>query len=303
MLEIETILILKVKKLSAHQSANKYFNTNRKKHEDYKCESIPHYLKPISMPTDISKQPNILFFFISVGSIEISAGGEYITGTTGDIIIIQEKKPYSIINASNNINGYVLTLNGEGTLGSMGDHSLIFNLEFLETWSTSKYSISKLPHRFIENIFDRLTWESQSESEKLTIVNAYVITLLLEMNHLYNAAFVVNKPAIDITRKFKALVHQTLAKPISLKEMANQLAVSPNHLNKSVKTITGRSASELANSIKTFEAKYMLMLADININEVARQLGFEDPSYFSRFFKKHTGLTPKEFSNRIDLSQ
>jgi AraC-like DNA-binding protein len=184
----------------------------------------------------------------------------------------------------------------------MGNHSLIINLEFLETWSDSFFEFQKLPLEYIENIFKRLQWEYQHQGDKLFVVNAYVITLLLELNELYNEAVHSNKASIDISRKFKNEVYKNLQLHLPVSEYANRLSITPNHLNKSIKSNTGLTASELINRIKITEAKYLLMRADLNVSAVAEQLGFSDSSYFSRFFKKHESVSPIEFQRMIDLS-
>jgi AraC-like DNA-binding protein len=73
------------------------------------------------------------------------------------------------------------------------------------------------------------------------------------------------------------------------------LGISPNHLNKSVKAVTGRTAIIILNEMNLQEAKMQLKYTNLSIGEIAFRLGFKDLSYFSRFFKKATGLSPLEY--------
>lgn len=84
-------------------------------------------------------------------------------------------------------------------------------------------------------------------------------------------------------------------------EYANTLGVSQNHLNDTVKLVTGRSAGQLIRHQLTSHATMCLMHVDKNISEIAFALGFEDPSYFARFYKSQTGKSPSEF--RATLKQ
>ncbi|HEY5822788.1 MAG TPA: helix-turn-helix transcriptional regulator [Cyclobacteriaceae bacterium] len=80
-----------------------------------------------------------------------------------------------------------------------------------------------------------------------------------------------------------------------VKEYAEELGVSQNHLNDTVKLVTGRSAGQLIRQQLIHHVTGCLMHADKSISEIAYALGFEDPSYFARFYKSQTGKSPTEF--------
>ncbi|UTW61256.1 helix-turn-helix transcriptional regulator [bacterium SCSIO 12741] len=284
--------------ISTKDTVERYFEG----YGEYKCERLVDFLESLKLPTSITKQKGVLMAFVTQGEMEVGAGYERYLAREGNLLIIQPNKPFFLGSHTTDVDGYVLLLKGDGVLGSMGNHSLIFNLEFLETWSDSLFHLEHLPTEFIENIFKRIKWEKDAEGSKLSVVNAYVITLLLEVNQFYNESALSNRASIDITRKFKMEVYNNLNKNLSITEFADRLAVSPNHLNKAVKSVTGESASQLAHKIKMVEAKYRLMMPASNIAEIASELGFSDASYFSRFFKKNASLSPKEYQNTIDLS-
>lgn len=73
--------------------------------------------------------------------------------------------------------------------------------------------------------------------------------------------------------------------------------LSAYQLNEITKSSVGKTASELINDQILLEAKRHLMATTNQVKEIAGQLGYEDPSYFIRFFKKHTGLSPEAFRN------
>ncbi len=78
-------------------------------------------------------------------------------------------------------------------------------------------------------------------------------------------------------------------------DFANQLAVHVNHLNRALKDTTGKTTSQVIGERITQEAKALLKHTDWNISEIGYCLGFEEPSNFINFFKKHTQVTPKSF--------
>jgi AraC family transcriptional regulator, transcriptional activator of pobA len=77
--------------------------------------------------------------------------------------------------------------------------------------------------------------------------------------------------------------------------MASQLHLSSKYLSDLLKQETGNTALELIHLHIISEAKNLLVAGEKSISEVAYQLGFENPPYFSRLFKKQVGLSPKEF--------
>jgi len=77
-------------------------------------------------------------------------------------------------------------------------------------------------------------------------------------------------------------------------EYAMQLGVSQNHLNDTIKSITGRSAGDLLKSQLITHATVCIKYSSKSISEISYLLGFEDPSYFARFYKNQTGFAPSE---------
>lgn len=271
--------------------------------EDYSCMNVESFLRTLEKPTRLTKQDGVLFILMTKGALNVSAGYDNYIVEKGKLLLIQPNKPFSIKRDATELDGIVLYFKGNGIIGSMGSHSLIFNMSFLETWSKSVYTISEHLFGFIENIFKRIDWEKNFGESNLIIVNSYVITLLLELNSLYNGSIHSNRAAVELNQKFKKEVFNSLDKQQSIAEYANTLSVSPNYLNKCVKSVTGKSASNLLSQIKLVESKYLLMMSNTTVTEVAQKMGFEDTSYFSRFFKKYNGATPLEFRKKmIDLS-
>lgn len=78
-------------------------------------------------------------------------------------------------------------------------------------------------------------------------------------------------------------------------DYADELSVTANHLNDTIKQLTGYSASQLIKNQLVKQASMCLVRSDKSISEISYLLGFEDTSYFSRFYRMHTGRTPTEY--------
>ena len=126
------------------------------------------------------------------------------------------------------------------------------------------------------------------------------MALLHELNRAYTAAAPgVVSAAVALTNRFKQLVTTSFATTRRISDYADQLHVTPNHLSKCVRSVTGRSPGNWLEESIMLEAKVLLAQSTWPIGDIAAAVGINDASYFSRLFRKHTGLTPLAFRKMI----
>lgn len=89
----------------------------------------------------------------------------------------------------------------------------------------------------------------------------------------------------------------------SPKDYANLLHISPNALSKLVKSIYNKTLSSLIAERIIIEAKRELYLTNKSVEIIALELGYEDPFYFSRFFKKHTAISPSIYRKTVGFNK
>ena len=95
--------------------------------------------------------------------------------------------------------------------------------------------------------------------------------------------------------RFKELIEENYTREKSVSAYADMLSMNPTCLNEVTKKSAGITAGEMIRNRIIEEAKQKLFATNMSGKEIAYLLGFDDPSYFSRFFKKYTGLTIKDF--------
>lgn len=78
-------------------------------------------------------------------------------------------------------------------------------------------------------------------------------------------------------------------------DYAHSLGITPAHLNDTIKLATGYSVSEQIHQQIILETKRLLFFSELSMKEIGFEIGFEDPVYFNRLFKKLTGQTPLTF--------
>ncbi|QIX60291.1 helix-turn-helix domain-containing protein [Hymenobacter sp. BT18] len=101
--------------------------------------------------------------------------------------------------------------------------------------------------------------------------------------------------AQTLLRAFGSLINQHFRTSREVQHYADQLHVSPNHLNALCRRHLGKTASALVQERVLLEARRLLRHFPATIAQVADALGFEDASYFSRYFRKHSAQTPEAF--------
>lgn len=99
--------------------------------------------------------------------------------------------------------------------------------------------------------------------------------------------------------RFMHLIHEHALREHQIGFYADRLCISSRYLNEiTVEYSKGKTSKELIDEQLTVEIKVQLNKLELSVEEVAGICCFPDSSYLSRFFKKHTGITPKEFRNR-----
>ncbi|MEJ1241061.1 AraC family transcriptional regulator [Chryseolinea sp. T2] len=130
------------------------------------------------------------------------------------------------------------------------------------------------------------------------IVLAYLNSLLVELNSAY---FKNNEPVNSLNTnlskfiEFKLMVETHLTEQPSVHTIAEKLELTTNSLYRIVKEYSGVSPKDFFTSRLMIEAQRKLHYSNLSVKEVAYDLGFNDPAYFSRLFKKCTGKSVSEF--------
>jgi AraC-like DNA-binding protein len=103
----------------------------------------------------------------------------------------------------------------------------------------------------------------------------------------------------EILTSFVKLLFQHFREERGVQFYADALYITPKHLTKMVKEITNKTCGEMIDEIVIMEAKIMLDDLGLSVATVAEQLQFSDQFFFSKFFKKHTGITPSKYKGAI----
>ncbi|WP_157582638.1 helix-turn-helix domain-containing protein [Spirosoma arboris] len=197
------------------------------------------------------------------------------------------------------VDGYVINFSGSFF------HSFLARADFLSQFSFFNGivddSVIDIPEEIqpkVKHYFEALLKESDTDSTfGLDMVRALLIQLFITIHRISDAEK-SGKTSLHnyaILKNFQKLIeanYNTLRLP---KEYAEKLFLTPNYLNTICRQLMGVSSGEVIRIRIVMEAKRQLVNLDLTVAEIAYNLNFEDTSYFTKFFKKQAGVTPKEF--------
>lgn len=165
------------------------------------------------------------------------------------------------------------------------------------------YALTSQQSKDVSNVFRKMLDEIDSEYQyKYDLIRNYIMEIvhyalkIAPVEHLY--------PNGDANARVTAVFTELLERqfPIesptqrfslrSPKDFAAQLSVHVNHLNRALRSATGKTTSEHIFERLIAEAVALLKHTDWNISQISYCLGFEEPAHFNNFFKKHTSFTP-----------
>src|SRR5262249_19001807 len=102
-------------------------------------------------------------------------------------------------------------------------------------------------------------------------------------------------PASPLVERFRRLVERDYARRHRLADYANELGVSPGHLSALCRSALRESAGRVVRRRIALEARRLLAHSQLTAAQVGFALGFEDPAYFARFFRRETGRAPSAY--------
>lgn len=244
--------------------------------------------------------------FITSGYNELKSGFEQYITKSHEMIVVPAGQIFSIDTFNSKKTGFICQFHPDILIGKYGSRELINEFDFLKIWGKPNISFDEKESKFIYQLLNRLEIQfRESNDQNLDIIQPYIIALLSEINEVNKKSAKKDKnitASTTLTIKFKELIYNHIKKEHSVGYYASMLNVTPNHLNKSIKSVTGKSPSKWIDEIILLEAKYLLYQTKLSVSEIAFQIGYHDQSYFCRVFKKQEGITPVQYRKLIEKS-
>jgi AraC-like DNA-binding protein len=271
-------------------------------HEVFHINRIEDYIRLVKFPTQTDVQPFRLtvfnFMFLSKGTSSRSKGLiDYDFGeNTFFFLPAYEITTHKFI--SKDAEGYYCHFNLDILTSEYKLKDLLADFPFLNFNCHPLMTVDQeMKEEIILPLLLRLETEyKKGEKCRYEILRAYLIALFTELRPFVTVtAATTQSSAYQITEQYKKALSRFIYEKQKVNDYADMLAVSPNHLNKCVKSITGQSAHDLLSEMVLLEAKVLLKQTNQSISEIAYQVGRNEVSDFVRFFKSKTGKSPGEY--------
>lgn len=130
------------------------------------------------------------------------------------------------------------------------------------------------------------------------LIEAIVIQLWRRARRRRRAPVSTSERSEQHLRRYQALIETRFCQQPSIPQMATELGISDAHLNDLCRRLTGHSALQLLHARLLLEARRQLTYTGQSIAQISERLGFAEPTYFTRFFKRGVGVAPRSFRQR-----
>jgi AraC-like DNA-binding protein len=237
---------------------------------------------------------------IESGSITYKLDLQEIALTDGDLLFAMPNQIFTPPATTHDLK-YFKILFDENTLALLPQR-FSFLINPLNSQTIILDSDARERVRKVFGILNQLLYSGKQLTDS-EIILAYLNLLLSELNN----AYFKNEPADSVNAnlskfvEFKLMVETHLTEQPSINTIAEKLALTTNSLYRLVKEHSGTSPKDFVTNRLMMEARRKLRYSNLSVKELAYELGFNDPDYFSRLFKKSTGKSVSDFLNSQDL--
>ena len=251
-------------------------------------ERLGNYIPP-------HKWSNYRIGLIKKGSAEFNCGIYKFKARENTLLVI----PPRVINSSSNwtadTKGYFLLFNLDFFLQSHFPHKYLTNKKILQPCIQPHIQLSIKQADAVEEIFKIIVLEkeqNQPHNKELIALKIIELLILSERMYLKVYDFPENRSTLDLVNKFANLVELHFSEERTVAFYASKLHIHANYLNAVIKSHTGITAKESIQNRVLLETKFLLHSTGLSVKEISNQMGFDDPNYFTTFFKREEGHSP-----------
>ena len=218
-----------------------------------------------------------------------------------DATILPFEAPCLLIVPSNVVHGFQYRAGAEGSVVTISDLYLQDLLRREAEFRTLFACPRALPHkpdqfdRSLQELSRELSWTAPGHA---SAVEALLISMLVSAVRLIHEAVVLEQPhgaAAALVARFREAVEANYRTNTQVECFAQSLGVSAKRLRAACLRAAGTTPLRIIQDRLLVEAKRLMLYSNMTVAETAYYLGFDDPAYFTRFFARGCGASPRSF--------
>ncbi|CAI8759463.1 helix-turn-helix domain-containing protein [Chryseobacterium sp. IT-36CA2] len=254
-----------------------------------------------------------LLFHIVQGWMDVNINDEYTIRVMPDMILaISPEMIYQDIACSESYIAHAICFTKDFLLNNIASIYTLDTFSFFSYGMNPLIKLKKSQQKNIAQLYDMMKVKRyhMGSYTHLDLIRALFFSYLYETLIIYKENDIevstnplkVSVKQMDVYMRFKKMVSEQASHEKDIKFYADRLSVTPKHLTKLIKSITGQSAKKIINDTLILISGYKLKNTDASVSKISEELSFSDSPSFCKFFKKQTGLTPLEYRNTYSES-
>lgn len=256
----------------------------------YPLKFIANYL---ILPTPLLQADYHFLVYLNEGNFSQQIGIENHDINASSVLYVPEGEVSSIKSKQNKLSGFFILIENKVV------SSIVSKVELSDLLAIEPViRLNSENDHWFNAICDLLYNEISSNKPNRKVGEGLLQALLHKLIALNNGKKTISRQN-EIANNFKQLLNTYFREHKSVEFYAKELNVSQNYLNRCVKAHYNKSCKHLVQETTVLQSQVLMFETSKNISEISFKMGFEDPSYFSRVFKKITGQPPSAFKKQI----
>ena len=270
-----------------------------------------YIFEKLTSKIDFSKllnEDHFSILLVNSGSLFIQINDKEVTVSGNEILVIPRRTPCEILVMSNQLQICLLSFTTDFVFENSIRRPHIGYFEFFITKLSSKIflknkDVALLIDSFI--LINNKVLHPRSHIYKNEIILFSFNLVMYELAGIYHRSSwhiaVKHSKKEKLVIQFFKILEMNCKEQHSVKYYANTLEVTTDHLSKTVKQVTEKTAKQFIEEAIVLEAKILLQNNHLTILYISEELQFSNSSSFSTFFKRHTSLSPSEYRTRLNF--
>lgn len=272
-------------------------------YEDFVLTPMMHLQ---ALESDIKTFSGVMVCMICSGTVKITIDGKHFELRRNSMMVIHDSSVVSEFKCSKACMGYYITYPNSFVAASslVTTDWLTINMIFgrspcLQVCETDIVRLHSIASAFIQTV--GINSDEYDRKVQSSLFDAFFYALVSIMKK-YATANLDKRERLsrpdDIMRRFTALINTSCERERSVEYYASQLGITPKYLSLVCKKRTGLNASKIIDSAVIRKAKVLLRQQGLSVLEVSERLNFVSQSFFGKYFKQRTGVSPSRYKEQ-----